>query len=92
MKIHIIKACKNIPLQVKEELSDKKVPILILISIDLHQPSTSKSLSFVCESTPLSQSQNDSMPAELYMYVPDQTIIPQIEKKRSSKIEHFSIH
>lgn len=28
MKIHLIKACKNTPLQVKEELSDKKVPIL----------------------------------------------------------------
>lgn len=28
MKIHLIKACKNTPLQVKEELSDKKLPIL----------------------------------------------------------------
>lgn len=27
MKIHLIKACKNAPLQVKEDLSDKKAPI-----------------------------------------------------------------
>ncbi|XP_050065658.1 uncharacterized protein LOC126554641 [Aphis gossypii] len=87
MKIHLIKACKNTPLQVKEELSDKKVPVLTaetnIIQRDLYQPSTSQSLSFVRESTPLSQSQNDSMPADLSMYVPDQTIIRQIEKKKS---------
>ena len=28
MKIHLIKAYKNTPFQVKEELSDKKMPIL----------------------------------------------------------------
>jgi hypothetical protein len=65
---------------------------LILIGIDLHQPSNTQSLSFVRESTPLSLSQKDSMPADLTMYVLDQTIIPQIEKKSQSKVEHFSIH
>jgi len=36
MKMHLIKACKNAPLQVKNELSEKKLPILTAETRNIH--------------------------------------------------------